>query len=130
MGCRNCISIGTFYQLLSRSAQNECIVCPSIPTTDRIFIIFRTVCTLRVVSSIQFLFIPIQYNHCFTSSSNQTVFTKRLAPWSRVRFQKLIVIHLVEKFSASYLTRKFITVFKRDPFPVLSQMSSVHTYPP
>jgi hypothetical protein len=35
-----------------------------------------------------------------------------LTPWSRVLLEKLIVTHVVEKFSALYGTRGFITVLK------------------
>jgi hypothetical protein len=51
----------------------------------------------------------------FTSTLSTVVFLKykilKLAPWSRVLLEKSKGPHLIEKFPAIYVTRKFITAF-------------------
>jgi len=37
----------------------------------------------------------------------------QLIPWSRFLLQKLIVLHLVQKYHTFYGIQRFITVFKR-----------------
>jgi len=39
------------------------------------------------------------------------LYTKQLTPWSRTPLEKLMVVHLVEKFSAFYGTCKSTTIF-------------------
>jgi len=36
-----------------------------------------------------------------------------MTQWSRVLFEKLVVTHIVKKFSAFYVTQRFITMFTR-----------------
>jgi hypothetical protein len=56
------------------------------------------------------------------ATSNHSKFTvhKSLLSWSRVLLEKLIIAELVKKFPAFYITARFITVFTRARYWLLS----------
>jgi len=47
--------------------------------------------------------------------SRSNKLNKLLTKWRRILLEKLVLPHQLEKFSAFYGTRKFITVFARSP---------------
>jgi len=58
------------------------------------------------------------------------LFTYLLIPWRRVLLEKLTGSQLVQKFSAFYGTRRFITAFTRARHLSLSWASSIHSMSP
>jgi hypothetical protein len=57
--------------------------------------------------------------------SRSNKLNKLLTKWSRILLEKLVLPHLLEKFSAFYGTRKFITVFAGSPLVPCVHVSSL-----